>query len=303
MGMRHTLLLFLAGAAAAQDGGPTVIADESQARALCEAVQVTEQVQFKGDAFERGMAREKHAQERGKAMERSYAAAAVGPRAFTLGDYNAREQTYVVRGPFRAAGGALTLQTLPREFAAPAPTAKAREIASAHAAAMLSVQVLFKVAASEAGPPCSGLQAKAYSLAATPLLFELRNAADGTLYSAVEMPALAEHPEALGPPTGKPKVEVGKALDGDEAVARAVAARQDKLLACYDGLLKKQSAATGTIIVQLATDVEGKISELVFIADGLRDADAATCVRDAIKSAALPKGGRAQIPIDFTRGG
>jgi hypothetical protein len=293
-------------AALAQAGepGPVVLDVEAKAEALCRAVQITEQVQFTGDAFERGMAREKHAEARTKAMEKSYAAAAVGPRGFTLGDYNAREQTFVVKGPFRAVGGVLTLQAAPREFVVAAAPAKAKAIAAANAIQMLSVQVLFRVAVGEAGPPCTGLQSKAYNLAATPLLYELRNVGDGTLYASVEMPALAEHPEALGPPTGKPKVEVGHALDGDEAIARAVAGRTEKLVACYTEALKKQPGLTGTIILAVAVDAKGAATETTFMADGLRDAPTTACVRDAVKSAAFPKAaGQAQVPLDFTRGG
>jgi len=124
--------------------------------------------------------------------------------------------------------------------------------------------------------------------------------------AAGETSAFAALRAASGP-VADPTVQIGKAVltgergNAPEAVAKAARALAPRLLECYRRGLEAEPELRGTLVVGVAADGRGHVSEARAEIDGLGAPEVSACVVARVKAARFPGGQamRFSFPVRF----
>ena len=304
-----------AGAGSAAAGEPLGLVGEVRLASGAEVTGLCEELAPLGEDDDRA-----RREERDQALAGVYVMT-LPSSAFQFKAYDggrARLEIDVDRG-FRAATGSFEL-VAPGVAHAPAPLAldlavpsnprEAAALVKARKAGELTLTVWFRPRGAAAGEtPCATVHArgeKGTRLAIEPLAFTLARKDD--VLATGETEAFQGLRDQAAPAAGEPHVVVARpVLTGargaaPDAVARAAAALEPELLSCYAKGLAGEPGLAGTLVLGVAVDVEGRVTEARAELDGLGAPAVTTCVVSRLRGARFPRGGLARfsVPVKFS---
>jgi len=215
---------------------------------------------------------------------------------------------------FRAATGAWELALVaPADkpalaLAVPASPREAAQLIRDARAGELQLWLWFRPQAlPRQSTPCAevhGGKGTLVRLGATPLAFALLRGKDQV--AAGESDAFAAM-RAADHPIAEPAVQIGKAVltaargNAPEAVSKAAGALAASLLECYKRGLSADPELRGTLVVGVAADASGHVSDARAEIDGLGAPEVSACVVAQVKTARFPRGQalRFSFPVRF----
>jgi hypothetical protein len=242
---------------------------------------------------------------------------ALSSASWSFAPYDGKRARLVVDAGkgFRAVSGAWELAVVPPaagatplDLAIPASGKEAAQLIREGRAAELQLWLWFRPATlpKQAGA-CAEVhrvKGEALRLGVTPLAFALVRGKEQV--ASGETSAFAALRAADGP-VGDPTVDVGKPVltgssgNAPEPVARVARGLAPRLLDCYRRGLAADPELRGTLVVGVATDGKGNVSEARAEIDGLGAAAVSACVVAQVKAARFAGGesSRFSFPVRF----
>jgi hypothetical protein len=196
----------------------------------------------------------------------------------------------------------------PLELALPASGKEAAQLIREGRAAELQLWLWFRVAPlprqEHACAEVHRVKGEALRLGVTPIAFALVRGKEQI--ASGETSAFAAQRAADGP-VADPAVDIGKAVltgergNAPESVAKAARALAPRLLECYRRGLDADPELRGTLVMGVATDGKGNVSEARAEIDGLGAPAVSACVVERVKAARFAGGEstRFSFPVRF----
>jgi hypothetical protein len=242
---------------------------------------------------------------------------ALSSASWSFAPYDGKRARLVVDAGkgFRAVTGAWELAvvppaagTAPLDVAIPASGKEAAQLIREGRAAELQLWLWFRPATLPRGAGACAevhrVKGEALRLGVTPLAFALVRGKEQV--ASGETSAFAALRAADGP-VADPTVDVGKPVltatsgNAPEPVARVARSLTPRLLECYRRGLAADPELRGTLVVGVATDAKGNVSEARAEIDGLGAAAVSACVVAQVKAARFTGGesSRFSFPVRF----
>jgi hypothetical protein len=257
--------------------------------------------------------------QRDEALEAVYVMT-LASSAFTFEPYDAGRGRLPLEPRFRSSTGSyeLVLHGLHADeraaaaaildLALPASAREAASLARQRRAGELTLTVWFRLPPPmPGGALCAAVHSRdgeGIRLAIEPIAFEL--ARRGRVIGGGEAPSFAELREAALP-VDQPRVVVSRPVltrsrgQAPEAVARTAMALEPELLACYLAGLRGEPALRGTLVVGVAVDGAGHVTEARPELDGLGAPRVTSCVVSRFRGTRFPGAAeRFSMPVRFT---
>ena len=280
-----------------------VLASEARVGELCRALQPVERQTFKGPGAAAKAKAKADYQKTQDQLKRRQFLLELTWGGFTVAEYDDAEKvvTLSTERPFRAFHGALALFDAGREdLLLDAVESELDALKAGLAKGTLSLVLLFK-AAEEEGAPCVVSKAKSYAFAIDLLGVELR--AGGKTVAQSTRDDLQPVPSSQGTPSVEVRSAVGSGCaECSTEVIDAVGKLQPDLAKCYEAALARKATLDGSYVFDVSSGSEGELAVGAVIADSVVDEELLACSKAAIaKGAAVKKGARAQVLVDFSR--
>jgi hypothetical protein len=196
---------------------------------------------------------------------------------------------------------------VPFDLAVPATSREAAALARQRRGGELALTLWFRLPAAPGKAVCATVHSRdgaGVRLAVDPVGFHLSRRGQGI--AAGQAPELAEL-RGAGAPVGQPRVVVARPVltrsrgHASEPVARAASALEPELLGCYKSGLAGEPALRGTLVVGVAVDGEGRVTEARAELDGLGAPGVTSCVVSRFRAARFPRAAdRFSMPIRFS---
>jgi hypothetical protein len=314
IGLATLAVLAMAGQAAGADEpgvpGEVRLTKGEDVSAVCAAV-------TEGAAFAAAEAPDLDAEARDLASASVYVVT-LSPAGFGLGQFDDRRGRLPIdaaRGFHSRSGGfELVLGDLAGgravtglEMAIPTTAEDAVVLRRGHRAGLLTLTIWFRVARGGDMPSCAVVHRGGTSgvrMAIEPLAYLVRR--EGEPLASGETDDFAAL-RAEGAPVLTPRVIVSAPLltgqrgAAPDAVARAAAALEPALRACYQAGLAADATLRGTLVLGVVVDRAGRPTEVRAELDGVGEPLVTDCAVDLVRAARFPRGAAPfSIPVKFT---
>lgn len=293
---------------------PDVLSTAKHMKALCLAVEPSDTVSFKGNAFERGKKRAAHRKNRDRALDRLYTVE-IGSKQFKLREYDVDDEEFEIdtRNGLMIIRGETVLTFSPNDtISTSVPPHEAQKIAKLHQQKNLTLRLgFFLRSESSSSSPCGWSRSggRVLSVAAEVGFFELKT--KGRSILRIEVADIEDVPESelessSGGNTG-PSVSMSvPTVTNNQAAGRYLNTESGPQLrgryaGCYQRRLGQNPNLEGTIVVNFTLN-RGHIARSHIEIDSVGDQNLATCVLQQTRSFSFPRGvsGVVSWPIVFS---
>ena len=281
-----------------QPGTVQVVADPTQARALCAALLPSERLATKGNVVERAQAEDEQDVRREAALAGRYRVVVPADR-LKFGPYDRDEQLLTLsdRTFLAAANGALYVWAVSQAgLPVAADPSTAKRIAQAAVERKLTLALTFTMPDDEDEAYCANVAGShQYGLGVEPFAWEY--AVDGQVLARGGEGG--DRPLVTAAQGARPRVAVSDPYGAGGREARQVLeASASDLQGCYQQALKENPGLDGTLVAEV--DLSSGQSVRV-AADSVQDDGLTRCVMGVVSRARFPRGGpsRLDIPIHF----
>ena len=281
-----------------QPGTVQVVADPTQARALCAALLPAERLPTKGDVVARAQAESEQEARREAALAGRYRVVVPAERLkFAPYDRDERELTLSDRTFLAAANGALHLWAVSQAgLPVAADVAAAQRIAQAATQRKLTLALTFTLPDDEDAAYCTNVAgSQQYGLGVEPFAWEY--VVDGQVLARGGEGG--DRPLLTAAQGARPRVAVSDPYGaGGREARQAVEAHAADLQGCYQQALRENPGLDGTLVAEV--DLSAGQSVRV-AADSVQDDGLTRCVMGVVSRARFPRAGasRLDIPIHF----
>jgi hypothetical protein len=241
-----------------------------------------------GDAVDRGVAEERHGDDRRAALRARYEALVpAGKVAFA--PYDGPERRLALQEPVQLAfaDGVVLWPTEDRGLPVDATAAAARRVLDAQRRGTLSLSLVFDLP--EDATCATGARGTRFTVPVEPVAWRWLDAQTVLAQGG----AAAERPLVSAAEGARPKVDVGEPIAGTAETKKAVVARTRDLEACYADALKRNPSIDGVLVADLGG------GRAAISADSVGDEGLATCVQKVLGPLASGQGARTAVPIRF----